>query len=135
MTASRVTRRAVAAISTALVLAGAGCGPTPPQAPFAQAKKLDAATSDIATACGVTYRVTAFPGDHRAELANLQASATSTAHTLASVYQRNPAWIYQGETVGKIVDDGIAMLRACGLGEAASALSAAASGRASRTAQ
>ncbi len=55
--------------------------------------------------------MTAFSGDHRADLANLEASATSSARKLASVYRRNPAWIYQGETVGKIVHDGVAMLR------------------------
>jgi hypothetical protein len=122
-------------LASAVALAGAGCGPTPPQAPYAQAKKLDAATSDIAAACGLTYQVTAFPGDHRAELARLESSATSSARTLASVYRRNPAWIYQGETVGKIVHDGVAMLRACGLRVAASTLNAAASRRASDIAQ
>jgi hypothetical protein len=125
-------RGTLATLSAALVLAvaGASCGPTPPQAPFAQAKKLDSATGDIAAACGLTYQVTAFPGDHRAGLASLEASATSSARKLASVYAGNPAWIYQGETVGKIVDDGVAMLRACGLHGAAGALSAATSGRA-----
>lgn len=118
-------------VALVLALAGAGCGPTPPQAPLAQAKKLDSATGDIANACGLTYQVTAFPGDHQAYLANLEASATSSARTLASVYKRNPAWIYQGETVSKIVHDGIAMLDACGLHDAASALSAAASRRTS----
>jgi hypothetical protein len=122
-------------VACLVALAGAGCGPTPPQAPLAQAKKLDAATSDIATACGLTYQVTAFPGEHGAELAILESSATSSARTLASVYRRNPAWIYQGETLDKIVDDGVAMLRACGLHVAASTLSEAASHRASGTAR
>jgi hypothetical protein len=136
MTGSRVIgRRTCAALSAALLLAivVAGCGATPPQAPTAQAEKLDAATSDIATACGLTYQVIAFPGDHRADLANLEASATASARKLAAVYRRNPGWIYQGETVGKLVDDGVAMLRACGLHDAAGALSAATSGRASGT--
>jgi hypothetical protein len=129
--------RMLAPPSVALLVAlgAAGCGPTPPQAPFAQAKKLDSATSDIATACGLTYQITAFPGDHRAELANLEGSATSSTRKLASVYARNPGWIYQGETVGEIVHDAVAMLRACGLRDAAGALSAAASGRASGTAR
>lgn len=136
MTGIVVTGRILAALSVALAvaLAGAGCGPTPPQAPYVQAKKLDAATSDIATACGLTYQVTAFPGDHRADLANLEASATSSARSLASVYTRNAAWIYQGETVAGIVHDGIAMLRACGLDAAAATLSATTSRRASGTA-
>ncbi len=121
------TRRTFAPLAAVLALAigGAGCGPTPPQAPFAQAKKLDSATGDIAAACGLSYQVTAFPGNHRADLANLEASATSGARKLASVYRRNPAWIYQGETVGKLVHDGVAMLRACGLDDAASALARA----------
>ena len=135
MTATTAIGRKLAPLLVASVvaIAGAGCGPTPPQAPYAQAKKLDASTSDIATACGLNYQVTAFPGDHRADLANLEASATSSARKLASVYARNPTWIYQGETVGKIVHDGIAMLRACGLHDAAGVLTAAASDRASDT--
>lgn len=131
MTRTAAIRRMFPTLSVTVVLAalGAGCGATPPEAPFAQAKKLDAATSDISTACGLAYQVTAFPGDHRADLANLESSAKSSAHTLASVYHRNPAWIYQGDTVGKIVDDGVAMLRACGLHDAAAALSAATASR------
>jgi hypothetical protein len=136
MTQTAVNRRTLAALtaSLAMALAGAGCGAGSPQAPFAQAKKLDAATSDIATDCGLTYQVTAFRGEHHAEVVGLDRSAASSARTLASVYRRNPAWIYQGETVAKIVHDGVAMLGACGLRGAASVLSAAASGRASRTA-
>ena len=133
MTGTASIGRMHAALLVALVVAfgGTGCGPTPPQAPLAQAKKLDTATSDIATACGLTYQVTAFPGDHRADLASLEASATSSGRKLGSVFGRNPAWIYQGETVAGIVHDGVAMLRACGLHGAAGALSAAASGQAS----
>ena len=94
----------------------------PPQAPFAQANKLDSATGDISTDCGLSYQVTAFPGDHRVSIANLEASATSSARKLASVYARNPAWIYRGTTVRRIVDDGFAMLRTCGLNGAARVL-------------
>jgi hypothetical protein len=123
---------AIAITITALL---AGCGPTPPQAPLGQAKKLDSATSGISTACGLSYQVTAFPGDHQSDLETLEANATTSARKLASVYTRNPAWIYQGETVGEILNDGVSMLRACGLRDAASALSAAASRRASGTAR
>jgi hypothetical protein len=137
MTRTSTVGRRLALLAVALVLAvaGAGCGPTPPQAPPAQAKKLDSATGDIAAACGLSYQVTAFSREDRADLATLEASATSSARKLASVYRRNPSWIYQGETVGKLVHDGVAMLRACGLRDAASALSAAASRRASDTAR
>jgi hypothetical protein len=114
--ARRTARPLLAALFAAIALAG--CGPPPPQAPFAQAKKLDASTSDIATECGLTYQVTAFPGDHRSDLANLEAQADASVRSLASVYVRNPNWIYQGETVGEIVSDALSMLDACGLDQA-----------------
>jgi hypothetical protein len=134
---STTVLRIVGPILIVLALALAGCGATPPQAPLSEAMKLDSATGDIAADCGLTYQVTAFPGDHRADLASLEASARASAVKLASVYARNPAWNYQGETVGQIVGDGVAMLRACGLRGAARVLTvnAAASRRASRTAR
>ncbi len=122
MSRRSIIRRLVACLAAAVALAGAGCGATPPQAPFAQAKKLESATGDISTDCGLSYQVTAFPGDHRADIANLEASATSSARKLASVYRRNPAWIYQGDSVRRIVDDGFVMLRTCGLNGAARVL-------------
>ncbi|HEY2653473.1 MAG TPA: hypothetical protein VGI50_16240 [Solirubrobacteraceae bacterium] len=97
--------------------------------------KLSVATGGISTACGLTYQVTAFPGDHRSDLETLEATASSNAIKLASVYANNAAWIYQGETVGKIVGDAVAMLKACGLRQAAGVLSAAASRPASGTAR
>jgi hypothetical protein len=41
---------------------------------------------------------------------------------LAAVYDRGPAWIYQGETVRQIVGDSYVMLSACGLHAARDAL-------------
>ena len=102
----------VAAVTPAPVSA---CGATPPQAPFHEAQKLDKSTSGISTACGETYQVTAFGGDHRRHLETLEATATSNARKLASVYRRNPAWIYQGETVAAIVKDAVSTLSDCGL--------------------
>lgn len=102
----------------ALAVAVAACGPTPPQAPLKQAKKLSVATSGISTACGLAYQVTAFPGNHKSDLETLEATASSSAQKLASVYARNQAWIYQGETVHDVVRDALSMLHACGLGEA-----------------
>jgi hypothetical protein len=120
MSAQRATRHLL--IAAFLAAALAGCGPTPPQAPHAQAKKLGASTSDISTECGLTYQVTAFPGDHRKDLASLQNQAQASVRSLASVYAENPQWIYQGETVGQIVIDAITMLKACGLPHAARTL-------------
>ncbi len=116
MTARPPARARLAAIAAAVWLAG--CGPPPPQAPPSQAKKLDASTSDLSTECGLTYQVTAFGGDHREDLANLESQAVASARSLASVYRRNPDWIYQGETVRQIVTDAVAMLHACGLTQA-----------------
>jgi hypothetical protein len=133
MNAGRLTTRCLAVLAVGAAVAA--CGPTPPQAPLKQAMKLSVATGGISTACGLTYQVTAFPGDHRSDLETLEATASSNAIKLASVYANNAAWIYQGETVGKIVGDAVAMLKACGLRRAAGVLSAAASRRASGTAR
>ncbi|MBV9802625.1 MAG: hypothetical protein JO130_05520 [Solirubrobacterales bacterium] len=110
-------RRALVALLGAAALLGAtaGCGATPPQAPFHQAKKLDASTGDISTECGLTYQLTAFGGDHRKALASLERQAMNSARSLASVYHRNPEWIYQGETLRQVVRDALSMLTACGL--------------------
>jgi hypothetical protein len=99
----------------AATVAVAGCGATPPQAPHAEAAKLGASTGDISTECGLSFQVTAFPGDHRKQLASLESQAMASARSLASVYHRNRAWIYQGETVGQIVVDSLSMLHSCGL--------------------
>ena len=118
---NRLTLRSlVPALAAALALGA--CGATQPQAPFPDAKKLDASTGDISSECGMAYQVTAFPGDHRKDLANLEATAQPSVRSLASVYARNPAWIYQGETVGEEVNDAVTMLQACGLPHAASTL-------------
>ncbi len=116
MTGPRTARRGFAALLAVAALAG--CGAPPPEAPLAQAKKLDASTSDLSTECGLTYQVTAFGGDHRKDVANLESQAAASARSLASVYTRDPAWIYQGATVRQIVTDALAMLHACGLTQA-----------------
>jgi hypothetical protein len=115
-------------VTLAAAVAVAGCGATPPQAPHSEAAKLDASTSDLSTECGLSYQVTAFGGDHRKDLANLERQAMASARSLASVYSRNPDWIYQGETVHQIVTDAGAMLHACGLTQAERALRRATAG-------
>jgi hypothetical protein len=125
MSAGPTARPPLAALLAAIALAG--CGPQPPQAPAHEAKKLDAATSDISTECGLAYEVTAFPRDHGKDLANLEAEADASVRSLASVYVSNPKWIYQGETVGEVVSDALSMLHACGLSRAERTLSRATS--------
>jgi hypothetical protein len=120
-----MNRSLKARLTLPLILAAAtvaGCGPPPPQAPLEQAKKLDESTSGISTACGLTYQVTAFPGGHQPDLAVLEATASSDAKKLASVYALNPKWIYQGETIHTIVELSVAMLHQCGLTGAAGKL-------------
>ena len=88
---------------------------SPRAGPAATAGRSHCRFSGISTACGETYQVTAFGGDHRRHLETLEATATSSARKLASVYRRNPAWIYQGETVAAIVKDAVSTLSDCGL--------------------
>jgi len=77
--------------------------------------QLDASTSGMSSACGLAYQVTAFAKPGNADLSSYEAQASAQARKLASVYRRNPEWIYQGETVRRIVDDSISLLGACGL--------------------
>ena len=103
----------------------AGCGPTPPQAPFRQAQKLDVSTGGISTACGESYQILQFtPGDRR-DVGTLEATALGDARKLASVYALNPRWIYQGETVRQIVVEAMIYLRQCRLPQAAAGLARA----------
>lgn len=108
-----LTARAITAATAVLALAA--CGPTPPQAPLPYAKKLDSAASGISTACGLAEQVTAFSGQHDKDLITLEVTAGSSSLKLASVYHKNPAWIYQGETVREIVTDSVSLLGSCGL--------------------
>jgi hypothetical protein len=120
MSATATARRALMPLVLAAALAG--CGPTPPQPPYHEAKKLAASTGDISTECGLAFQVTAFPGNHKKNLANLESSAMHSVRSLASVYAHNRTWIYQGETVGAIVLDAVSMLNSCGLNHAATTL-------------
>ncbi len=109
-------RRATALGLALLVMAAlTGCGATPPQAPLPQAKKLDASTSGLSSACGLAYQASAFSAPGQADLSSYEATASTQARKLASVYALDPSWIYQGETVRKIVHDSISMLGSCGL--------------------
>jgi hypothetical protein len=106
----------------ALALTIAACGATPPQPTLKQTQKLSVATSAISTACGLAFQLNAFPGKHTKDMETLEATATSSAKKLASVYRRNQSWIYQSETVHDIVRDALSMLSTCGLTKAQSVL-------------
>ena len=108
----------LALVPVLALLALCGCGATSPQAPLAQAKKLDSALGGISTACGLSYQTTDFARPGSANLSSLQKTASAHARKLASVYARDPGWIYQGQTVKNIVDESISMLGSCGLPQA-----------------
>ena len=117
------------ALAAVLAVAGtASCGPLPPQAPSAYARKINHSTSGISTLCGEAYRVTGFPGNHQHDLQQLDATATSNARVLAQVFRRNSAWVYQGQTVKQIVGAGEQMLALCGLHRAERELRSATAG-------
>lgn len=111
-------------LALAALAALAGCGPTPPQAPKHEAQRIDHSTGVISSACGEASQVSAFGGDAK-DLDTLEANAASSALDLAAVYRRNPGWIYQSETVGKIVHDAISLLDSCGLHRAGHTLARA----------
>jgi hypothetical protein len=120
MTFVQVLKRLIAV--PVLAVAIAACGATPPQPPLKETQKLSVATGAISTACGLAYQVTAFPGPHKKDLETLEATASSSAKKLASVYARNQDWIYDSETVHDIVRDALSMLDTCGLTKAQTVL-------------
>ncbi|MGI8507517.1 MAG: hypothetical protein ACR2MK_12090 [Solirubrobacteraceae bacterium] len=120
MTAPRLLLLTLLIATTAALLAA--CGPTPPQAPLADAKVLDASLSGISTACGEIYQMSAFAPPPARELDPIEASASFEARKLARVYAKDPAWIYQGETVRTIVGEALSTLRGCGLDRPAAVL-------------
>ncbi len=116
-------QHAGAAVAAIAALTAAGCGALPPQAPLAYAKKLDAATGGISTACGDAYRVQAFPNARTArDMKKLEATVSSDVGKLAGVFRRNHKWVYQGDTIAEISSDAVSMLSSCGLRAAAKQL-------------
>jgi hypothetical protein len=107
-----------ATLGCVLVLGLNACSQPGTQAPLAQAKKLDEATSAISVSCGYAEQTAAFGGPRASGLRTLDASASAGARKLVSVYIRDRADIYQGETIKAIVSDSIALLGDCGLDRA-----------------
>jgi hypothetical protein len=105
-------------LACAVILGVAACAQPGTQAPLAQAKKLDEATSAISVSCGYADQIAAFGGRRTRGLRKLDASAAAGARKLLSVYARDRSDIYQGETIKTIVSDSIALLGECGLDQA-----------------
>lgn len=116
----RVTRRGAGrrlvlpALVVLAVLVG-GCAPPGTPVQEIQAARLGVATSNISSACGYAFELTAFGGRHAPGIGAQEAAALAAAHKLAGVYAQSPSDIYQGESVGSIVGDTINLLDECGL--------------------
>jgi hypothetical protein len=109
-------RRIIAALSALAVALGvAGCLKPGTPVPSKQADQLDVATSRISVACGYEEELTAYGGSHPKALAWIQSIAVSGAQKLAYVYAHDQSDIYQGESVGAIVNDSISLLAGCRL--------------------
>lgn len=104
----------------------AGCGPPPPQAPAPEAHQLNTALSTLSTACGQAFEIQAFNHDSRA-LSSVEGQALEQIPTVARIYKRNAAWIFQGKTVAELVQMSESYLDECGLHAAARRLRAATS--------
>jgi hypothetical protein len=96
-----------------------GCAQPGTQAPLAQARLLDEATSTIADDCGYAQEITA---SGRTDVVRFDRDASGGARKLLSVWRRDRSWIYQGESVNGIVSDSISLLGDCGLPRAQRAL-------------
>jgi hypothetical protein len=110
--------RRASALAILGTLLAPGCGPPPPQAPSSEAVRLAHATGGVAKACGRSYRLGAFHADDRAAHRRLVREARASVTDLAAVARRDPAAVYQGETVSAIAQLSAEMLRSCRLGAA-----------------
>lgn len=94
------------------------CGPPPPQVPASLANTVSTSVSDLSEACGQAYQAFA-PGGAAADLTPLEQQATTAGLDLARIEQRNPAWIYQGDTLQQVVALSVRRLLECRLNVAA----------------
>jgi hypothetical protein len=99
----------------AATLGVSACSQPGIQAPPRQAAALDVATSRISVACGYVEELGAYGPAQPASRNQVESIAVSGARKLAAVYARDQTGIYQGESVGAIVNDSIDLLRICGL--------------------
>jgi uncharacterized protein YjiS (DUF1127 family) len=109
-----------------LVILLAGCGPTPPQAPGPEAHQLNTALSTFSSSCGHATAIQTFTPDARA-MTIMEHQAQTQIPTVARIYNRNPAWIFQGKTVAELVQMSETFLDECGLHRSARRLRAATS--------
>ncbi len=108
-----------AGIAVGLAAALAGCGQAGmPQVSSGEAARIGVGTGRITVACGTAEELRAFGGPRQPGLAGEQSIALSGARVLAAVYRHDHSRIYQGESVGSVVNDSIALLGNCRLEKA-----------------
>ena len=110
-----IARCGLAALALALTSVIAGCAPPGTPVASKQASELDVATSRMSVACGYEEEITATGLADSRELTWIGSIAVSGATKLAYVYARDQSDIYQGESVGAIVNDSISLLAGCRL--------------------
>lgn len=121
----RLGRVAVGLAGIALAVGAAGCHQPGTPAPPGEAAKLDVATSRMSVACGYAAELRAYGNPHPPGLSYVESIAVSGARKLASVYAHDQTDLYQGESVGAIVNDSISLLGDCRLPGARSVLEGA----------
>jgi hypothetical protein len=123
----RLGRVAVGLTAIALAVGAAGCHQPGTPAPPGEAAKLDVATSRMSVACGYAAELRAYGNPHPPPpgLSYVESIAVSGARKLASVYAHDQTDLYQGESVGAIVNDSISLLGDCRLPGARSVLEGA----------
>jgi hypothetical protein len=121
-------RRAAPLLALAASILAAGCAPPGTPVQKIQAAKLGVATSSISAACGYAWELTGTGARNPKGLAAQDATATSAAHKLASVYGHSPSDIFEGESVGSILSDTVTLLDECGLTHAKHVLQQALAG-------
>jgi hypothetical protein len=107
--------RSAALALAAIGLAVSGCAQPGTPAPPAEAAKLDVATGRMSVACGYAAELRAYGDQNPPGLPFVESIAVSGAVKLASVYAHDHTRIYQGESVGAIVNDSISLLSDCRL--------------------
>jgi hypothetical protein len=110
-----IGRTVAALIALAVAVGVSGCMKPGTPVSSKHADELDVATSRISVACGYEEELTATGESHPKTLAWIGSIAVSGARKLASVYSQDQTHIYQGESVGAIVNDSISLLAGCRL--------------------
>jgi hypothetical protein len=111
-----MSRRRWAGPVLALAFGLSGCSQAGmPQVSSDEAAKIGVATGRITVACGTAEELRAFGGPREPGLAGEESIAASGARKLAAVYRHDHSRIYQGESVGAVMNDSIALLGKCRL--------------------